>query len=64
MVLVPIWVVIAVVIVLVYLVALTVHLHNRVKKLELVVGRLEGVSESELKQQIKQKMLRYDDGGE
>jgi hypothetical protein len=61
---VPIWVVIAVAIVLVYLVALSIHLHNRVKKLEQVVARLEGVSDSEIKQQIKQKMLRYDDGGE
>jgi hypothetical protein len=64
MVLVPIWVIIAVVIVLAYLVVLSVHLHNRVKRLEQVVCRLEGVSDSELKQQIKEKMLKYDDGGE
>ena len=64
MVLVPIWVVIAVVIVLAYLVALSVHLHNRVKRLEQIVCRLEGVSDSELKQQIKQRMTQYDDGGE
>ena len=64
MVLVPIWVIVAVVIVLAYLVVLSVHLHNRVKRLEQVVCRLEGVSDSELKQQIKEKMLKYDDGGE
>lgn len=63
MVLVPIWVVIVVAIVLIYLVALSVHLHRRVKRLELVVRRLEGVSETEIKQQIKHRMEQYDDGG-
>jgi hypothetical protein len=63
MVSVPIWVVIAVAIVLVYLVALSIHLHNRVKRLEQIVCRLEGVSDSDLKQQIKKKMSQYDDGG-
>jgi len=63
MVSVPIWVIIAVVIVLAYLVILSVHLHNRVKRLEQIVCRLEGVSDSELKQEIKKKMLQYDDGG-
>jgi len=64
MVAVPIWVVVAVALVLAYLVALSVHLHNRVKRLEQIVCRLEGVSDSELKQQIKKKMMQYDDGGE
>jgi type IV secretory pathway component VirB8 len=63
MVSVPIWVVIAVVIVLAYLVTLSIHLHHRVKRLEQVVYRLEGVSENEIKQKIKKKMLQYDDGG-
>lgn len=63
MVSVPIWIVIAVIIVLVYLVALSAHLHNRVKRLEQIVLRLEGVSDNELKQEIKKKMSRYDDGG-
>ena len=64
MVLVPIWVAIAVALVLAYLVTLSIHLHNRVKRLEQIVCRLEGVSDSELKQQIKKKMMQYDDGGE
>lgn len=63
MVSVPIWVVVAVAIVLVYLVALSVHLHNRVKRLENIVCKLEGVNQSDLKQQIKKKMSQYDDGG-
>ncbi len=60
---VPIWVVITVAAVLVYLVALSIHLHHRVKRLELVVCRLEGVSDTELKQEIRHKMLQHDDGG-
>jgi len=63
MVSIPIWVAIAVAIVLIYLVALSIHLHNRVKRLEAIVCRLEGVSDAELKNEIKKKMLRYDDGG-
>lgn len=61
---VPIWVVVAVAVVLVYLVALSIHLHRRVKRLELVVCRLEGVSENEMKAEIKRKMLQHDSGGD
>jgi hypothetical protein len=50
-------------IVLIYLVTLSIHLHNRVKRLEQIVFRLEGVSDAELKQEIKKKMAQYDDGG-
>ena len=60
---VPLWVLIAVALVLIYLVALSIHLHNRVKRLEQIVCRLEGVSDDELKQEIRKRMIRYDDGG-
>jgi hypothetical protein len=64
MVLVPIWVLVVVAFVLAYLVILSIHLHNRVKRLEHIVCRLEGISDNELKQQIKEKISQYDDGGE
>ncbi len=58
------WVIVLVGLVLMYLVIMNAHLHKRVKKLEAVVRRLEGVSEEEVKKQIKERMTQYDAGGD
>ncbi len=61
---VPWWIIILVGLLLVYLVLMNAHLHKRVRKLESVVRRLEGVSEEEVKKQIKERMSQYDAGGD
>ncbi len=61
---VPWWIIILVGLLLVYLVLMNAHLHKRVRKLESVVRRLEGVSEEEVKKQIKERMTQYDAGGD
>jgi len=60
----PWWIIIVVGLLLVYLVLMNAHLHKRVRKLESVVRRLEGVSEDEVKKQIKERMTQYDAGGD
>ncbi|MDR3581857.1 MAG: hypothetical protein P4L67_01115 [Candidatus Pacebacteria bacterium] len=49
--------------VLVYLIFMVMHLHNRVQRLERVLRRLEGISEEDLKKQIRDKMLQNDESG-
>ena len=61
---VPWWIIVLVGLLLVYLVLMNAHLHKRVRKLESVVRRLEGVSEDEIKRQIKERMTQYDAGGD
>lgn len=61
---VPWWIIVLVGLLLVYLVLMNAHLHKRVRKLESVVRRLEGVSEEEIKKQIKERMTQYDAGGD
>ena len=61
---VPWWIIVLVGLLLVYLVLMNAHLHKRVRKLESVVRRLEGVSEEEVKKQIKERMTQYDAGGD
>jgi hypothetical protein len=48
--------------ILIYLIVMVVHLHNRVKRLERVLRRLEGISEDDLKKQIRDQMLQNDEG--
>jgi hypothetical protein len=40
---------------------MVIHLHNRIKKLEKVLRRLEGISEDDLKKQIRDRMLQKND---
>ncbi len=60
----PWWGVIVVALLLVYLIVTNVHLHNRVMRLEKIVRRLEGLSEEDIKKQIKERMLDDDGGGD
>jgi hypothetical protein len=59
----PWWAIIIDGLLLVYLVLMNAHLHKRVRRLEKMCRHLEGVSDNEVKKQIKERMLQYDDGG-
>ncbi len=61
---VSLWIIVFVGLVLAYLLVMNAHLHRRVRKLEAIVRRLEGVSEEEVKKQIKERMTQYDAGGD
>lgn len=60
----PWWAIVIIAIVLLYLVLMNAHLHRRIRKLEAIVRRLEGVSEDEVKRHIREKMIQYDAGGD
>ena len=57
----PWWGIVIVGAILAYLLFMVIHLHNRIKKLERVLRRLEGISEDDLKKQIRDRMLRKND---
>ena len=54
----PIWIAVVIVILVIYLIVLDIRLHRRVKKLESVVRRLEGITDEDIKEQIREKMNR------
>ena len=58
----PWWGIVLVVAVLIYLIAMVAHLHDRVQRLEKVLRRLEGISEDDFKKQIRDRMLQNDEG--
>lgn len=58
------WLIVLVALLLGYLIIMNAHLHRRVTKLEKVLRRLEGISEEDLKKQIRDRMLQNDDGRE
>jgi hypothetical protein len=49
---------------LIYLFIMVAHLHNRIQRLERVLRRLEGISEDDVKKEIRDRMLQNDEGGE
>jgi hypothetical protein len=59
----PWWGIALISLVLIYLIVMVRHLHNRVRRLEKILRRLEGISEDDLKKEIREKMLENDEGG-
>lgn len=60
---VPWWGIGLVVLAVIYLIVKAAHFHSRIERLEKVLRRLEGISEDDLRKQIRDKMLQNEDVG-